>query len=219
MKLKAETKPILSSEELSKLGRAEEIDVLKENELVREIVANLKRTMRKNNILTLSAPAIGYNKRIFCVDFCDNEIKTYINPIISFADGLMLTREVCTSIPGKEFIIPRNTTIDIYYQTPKGMNKHDRFSKEVACVFQHELQHLDGLTLDILGLEIEEDFDKATEEERAEIIDMYLDSLDMRRKDLDEVINSDEELSKVYGAMKFREAVMRGEVELESSEE
>ena len=32
--------------------------------------------MKKHNLTSLSAPAIGYNKRIFCIDFSDKEIKT-----------------------------------------------------------------------------------------------------------------------------------------------
>lgn len=212
-------KPILNLEELNKMGRAEEIDVEKENKLMREIISELKKVIRKNDLTALSAPAIGYNKRIFCINIPGSEIKTFINPMPANYEGLRLTRECCTSIPGKEYIRPRNTVLDVYYTTPKGTIENKRFKDEFAFVFQHEIDHLQGITLDDIGLEIESDFDEATDDERAEIIDMYLDSLDMRRKDLDDSINSDEELSRVYGAMKFREAVMRGEVEFESSEE
>jgi peptide deformylase len=61
--------------------RAIEIDIKTQNKLMREIVSALKHTIEAKNIVSLSAPAIGYNRRIFCIKF-DNEIKTFINPII-----------------------------------------------------------------------------------------------------------------------------------------
>lgn len=214
-----EKKIITNLDELNELGRAQEIDLEKENKLVREITSNLKKVMRKGNITALSAPAIGYNKRIFCVDFSDSEIKTFINPLISYAEGLQLSREECTSIPGKQYIRPRNTIVDIYYQTPTGEIKNNRFEGVAATVFQHEIDHLEGITLEDIGLEVDNDFDEATQEEREEIINMYLDSLDLRRKDLNEEINSDEELKLVADRFRFIEALTRGDITLEPLEE
>ena len=41
--------------------------------------------MRKKGLISLSAPGIGYNKRIFCIDFSDQEIKSFIknNPVFN----------------------------------------------------------------------------------------------------------------------------------------
>ena len=72
---------ILTLDKLSD-NRAEEVSLAKEYDLVKEITRKIKRTMKKKNLTSLSAPAIGYNKRIFCIDFSDNEIKTFINPLI-----------------------------------------------------------------------------------------------------------------------------------------
>jgi peptide deformylase len=174
--VKVTTKPIITDLcELDKLGRSEEVQLNDDNKLIREIVANIKRTMRKNNLVSLSAPAIGYNKRIFCIDFSDQEIKTFINPLVTRAEGIELTREVCSSIPDKEFIRPRNSLIEVMYQTPLGKIKSRIFTGLAAHVIQHEIDHLDGVTLADIGLEIEDDFNNATDEERFEIINMYLD--------------------------------------------
>lgn len=206
-------------EELVELGRAEEIDTEKENKLVREIVSKIKRTMRKNNLTSLSAPAVGYNKRIFCVDYSDNEIKTYINPVVSLREGIHLSREVCSSIPGKEYIIPRNNIINIYYQRPNGEIKVQEFKGLASNVLQHEIDHLEGVTLDDMGLEIDKDFDEATEEERLEIINMYLDSLDIMLKDVKEEIEEDSELKAVSDRLNFTEAVVSGKVKLMKEED
>lgn len=209
----------MNLDELNELGRAQEIDVEKENKLVREIVSTIKSTMKKNNLVSLSAPGVGYNKRIFCVDFSDLEIKTFINPIITNATGLQLSREVCSSIPNKEYIRPRNTTIDLIYQTPQGVVKTNRYEGVAAFVFQHELDHLEGVTLEDMGLEIDSDFDEASDEDRSEIINMYLDSLDLRQKDLDAEIEADDELKVVSDRLRFIEALAKGDITLEALEE
>ena len=48
-----------------------------------EIISKIKEVMEANTeLLALSAPQIGINKRIFCLRFND-QIKTFINPIIT----------------------------------------------------------------------------------------------------------------------------------------
>ena len=217
--MKIDTKEVLNLESLNEVGRAQEIDHEKNGKLIREITANIKRTMRKNNLISLSAPGIGYNKRIFCIDFSDKEIKSFINPVITNAMGLQLVREQCSSIPNKEYVVPRNTTIDIIYETPTGQIKTKRLKDVVAYVFQHEIDHLNGVTLEDIGLEVDKDFDDATAEEREEIISMYLDSLDLRQKYLEETINSDKELKLVSDRLRFIEALARGDIEFEKQDE
>lgn len=207
-------KPILSLDELMKIGRCEEVDMLKDNKEMREIVANIKKVMRKKNLTSLSAPGIGYNKRIFCIDYSDQEIKTYINPIISYAEGLELSREICSSIPDKEYIRLRNSIVDIYYTTPRGEIKTNRYKGLAAIVIQHEIDHLNGITLDDIGLEIESDFDEATEDERAEIIDMYIDSLDVMKSELTKEIEDDDVLRAISERYKLIEAEAAGKIEI-----
>ena len=207
---------ITDLDKLNELGRAQEIDLQKELKEARNIIQQLKQTLKRaDDVVALSAPAIGFNKRIFCVDYSDNEIKTYINPIIMHAEGLQLSREVCSSLPGKEFIIPRNVIVDLIYQRPTGEINTKRFKGVAACIIQHEIDHLEGVNLSDIGLEIEEDFDNATEEERLEIVDMYLDSLDIKRKTISEEIQEDPELNTISERLRFTEALARGDIKLE----
>ena len=191
-----------------------EIDTVKESSLMRQIVSELKKTIKENNLTALSAPAIGYNKRIFCVDFKDSEIKTFINPLLTDVKGLSLSRETCTSIPGKSFIRPRNTDLTIIYQRPLGQIETRQVTGRAAFVIQHELDHLDGLLLTDISLEIDDDFDSATEEEREEIINMYLDSLDLQKKNLDEAIDNDEEAKQISDGIRFMEGVASGDIQV-----
>lgn len=202
--------------ELNHIGRCEEIDLQKELKEARNIISNLKRELRKNdNIVALSAPALGFNKRIFCIDYSDSEIKTYINPVIMNAEGLQLSREVCSSIPNKEFVRPRNKSIDLIFQTPTGGIKTQKFTGVAACTIQHEIDHLEGITLADIGLEVDDDFNTATEEEQQQIIDMYLDSLDMKRNKLEDEIKNDPELNVISERLRFTEALASGKIKLE----
>lgn len=209
---------ILALDKLSDT-RAEEISLAKEYDLVKEIARKIKRTMKKKNLTSLSAPAIGYNKRIFCIDFSDNEIKTFINPLILESEGMELTREICSSIPDKEFIRPRNTVIDVIYQRLDGTVRQNRFTGLAATVFQHEVDHLDGITLADIGLEIEEDFDKASEKDKYEIIDLYLKSLNIKRENIMDEINKDDVTKIIYNNEKLAELVGQGKIEVVNDED
>lgn len=204
----------IDKNELELSQRAIEIDIKTENKLMREIISALKHTIEWNNIVSLSAPAIGYDKRIFCIKF-DTEIKTFINPIIIQSKGIQLSREICTSIPGKTFIRPRNNDITVIYQKPSGPSESRQLVGLSAIVFQHELDHLEGLLLSDIGLEIDDDFENASEEEREEVINYYLDSLDLKRKELEDEIQSNEELKQLSEGIKFMESVYKGETQIE----
>ena len=204
----------IDKNELELSQRAIEIDIKTENKLMREIISALKHTIELNNIVSLSAPAIGYDKRIFCIKF-DTEIKTFINPIIIQSKGIQLSREICTSIPGRIFIRPRNNDITVIYQKPSGPSESRQLVGLSAIVFQHELDHLEGLLLSDIGLEIDDDFENASEEEREEVINYYLDSLDLKRKELEDEIQSNEELKQLSDGIKFMESVYKGETQIE----
>ena len=197
-------------------NRADEIDTRSEGNLQREITLALKRTIEKENITALSAPAIGYSKRIFCIKF-DTEIKTFINPMVMKAEGIQLAKETCTSIPGKEFIVPRNTKLTVVYQRPMGKMETRQLVGLAAYVFQHEMQHLDGLLLSDFALELDDDWNSASEEERAGVIKYYLESLDLKEKELDKEIQDDPDLKKMSDAIDFMTSVFKGETKLEKS--
>lgn len=213
----AKIKSIISN--VDKLvDRADEINLEADAFLISTIIGNLKETLRANKKLSsLTAPQIGYNKRIFCINF-EGDIHTFINPMITDREGLILVRETCVSIPNKTFIRPRNTEIICAYQTPTGKNETNRFKGLASQLFQHAMDHLDGISLKDIGLEIDEDFDKATDEERNEVLEAYLKTLLDKKTALDKEIESNSELKQLSDAIKFMEGVQTGKVILESKE-
>lgn len=196
--------------------RCDEIDVRKDSVTVQDIVLKLKYTIRENNLLGLSAPQIGKYKRIFCLSFDGGkDIRTFINPMITRVDGFEFSKETCSSIPGKVFIRPRYNTIDVMYQTPLGKIESKRFIGVAAKMFQHHLDHLDGLLLSDIGLEVDDDFFAATDEERAEILRAYCESLDIREKEIKQEIEETPELKAQADAIKYMESVKTGETKTE----
>ena len=205
---------IVTDEELLSY-RCDEISLPRMSKQVQEIILEMKNTIRKHNLKGLSANQIDYAGRIICLNF-DGDIRTYINPIITKAEGVELSRETCSSIPGKTFIRIRNTKIEIMYQTPLAKIETAEFVGMAARIMQHHMDHLDGILVSDIGFEIDEDFDNATEEERQQVIEAYLDALDMAKENIDKDIKEDEEAQKFFEAIKFTESVQKGETVVEN---
>ena len=206
---------ITDIDELS--GRCDEIDIRKENEEMRTIILALKNVVREKNLTSLSAPQLGFSRRIFVINF-NGDIRTFINPIITEANGFEMSRESCPSIPGKEYIRPRSNTITVLYQTPLGKAESRKLFGAAAIVFQHELDHLDGLLLSDIGLEVPEGFDDAPESEREALIKEYLDSIDAKSKEARAEVEKDEILKKTNDAIEFMEKIQKGEVKMGETE-
>lgn len=210
-------KEILTTEkdEVKLSERSMEIDVKNQAKEMREITSALKATIRKNNLSYLSAPSIGYQRRIFAIKFEDLEIKTFINPIIANCKGIHLSKEVSNVIPNKTFIRPRNTEITVMYQRPTGQPQSRKLVGLASDVFQQCMDDIDGILLSDIGLEIDSDWDTLSEEEQQDIIASYLDSLDLRTAELDKEIQNDTELKEINNAIDFMTSVYKGETKIE----
>ena len=195
--------------------RSDEINVKAFGNQLSETILMLKNTIRANNLASLSAIQIGRPERVFCINF-NGDIRSFVNPAIIEADGIEISKETCVSIPGKEFIRLRNSTVTVAYQTPLGKMESRKMVGLAARICQHEIDHLDGILLTDVGLEIDEDFEHATEDERREVIKAYIDSLDVKLKAVQEDIEKDEDAKKLHSAIDFMEKVQKGEVKLEN---
>ena len=177
-----------------------------------EIVNKIKEVMDANTeLLALSAPQIGINKRIFCLRFND-QIKTFINPIITKKKGLNIVVETCASMPGKEIVIGRPEEVTVVYYNDKFKYEDNKLIGVAASMFDQQTQILDGVLPSELGLvsDIEED-GKIEDSDLVEIIPFYKDTfLPTRLASLNESISSDEETKKYYNQLKFTEGVING---------
>ena len=200
--------------------RCDEITPKKQNAEMRETILAIKEVMEAKKLSALAAPQIGYRNRIVCLKFDDKQPITYVNPFITKVNGFTLSKESDISIPNKIFIVPRNVEVEVQYCTPLGQWMTQKMTGMTAFVMQRMINMLDGLLISDIGLEIDEEWDKATDEERAEVIKAYCESLDITMKDVQKDIeDSDGTLKKVYSAIKFTEGVNSGKVKLETVEE
>ena len=161
---------------------------------VRSIAKDLRTTIVKyKDLVALSAPQLGYKYRIFCMRFEDGTIRTFVNPLIVTREkeSLKLSRETQVGISEDTYLMPRSSEISAVFQTPMGDNQACEFKGHVAYVFQQMCDLLDGVLISDIGLKIDEDFDEASEEERKEIIEYYLQSLKEAGEKIQETIEAD----------------------------
>lgn len=207
---------LITSEEVLH-SRATEADTVSNNAEVRETILKMKEAVRENNLVGLTAPQVGVDMRIVVLNF-DGDVRTFINPVVSNRKGIELSREVC-EIDGKEYIVPRNNDIDIYYTTPLGQIEHRQLLGMAAKVMLHQLDILDGISASDFGLEVMAGFDGASDEEKDKIIKMYLDSLDLLGKQVEEELKNDEDAQQIKNAVNFITKVRKGEVQISDDRE
>ena len=214
--------------DLEKLEQpAEPLIFLKETGIEKEegltIIKELKEVLEINkNILALAAPQIGINKRIFCIRFGD-EIKSFINPIITKKSKYTLGFETFSSMPGKEILISRPSEIFAVYHTEDFKYEDNKMLDAAAKIFDQQIQLLDGILPNEFGLvsDVEEDGSSSdlTEEELVQIFDIYKTFIEAKTKAVKQEIATDEETKKIYSRLKFTEDVINGRTQVIANDE
>ena len=80
-------------------------------------------------------------------------MEVIINPVIkSKSQEKYKFEEGCLSLPGQQFDIDRHTEIVVEYKDIK-FNEHEETMQNYrARVFQHEIDHLNGICIDVRKL-------------------------------------------------------------------
>ena len=109
---------------------------------------HLLDTMEDANGLGLAANQLGFSFRAFAMDTEDYWGVIYNPEIIEFSDNKTKDFEGCLSLPDKIGLVSRFDWIDVTYEvTPHGMRVTRQFKGLSARVFQHELDHLNGILI------------------------------------------------------------------------
>jgi peptide deformylase len=83
----------------------------------------------------------------------DGTMEVIINPTIKTkSDSKISFPEGCLSLPGKEFNIDRSTEIVVEYKDIKFNEHNEKMQDYRARVFQHEIDHLNGICIDVRQL-------------------------------------------------------------------
>ena len=94
----------------------------------------------------LAANQVGVQRRIFVYDAGDGA-RTIINPRILESDGEWAFEEGCLSIPGLSWEIVRPNAVHLVGLDLEGNEVSIEATEFEGRVFQHELDHLDGILL------------------------------------------------------------------------
>jgi peptide deformylase len=112
------------------------------------LVDDMVETMYEAPGVGLAAPQVGVQKRLFVYDLHDDEgPKVLVNPTISEARGEWVYEEGCLSVPGLAWEIVRPKEIHIVGFDLDGNEVSIEADEILARLFQHELDHLDGVLL------------------------------------------------------------------------
>jgi peptide deformylase len=112
------------------------------------LVDDMVATMYAAPGLGLAAPQVGVQKRLFVYDLHDDEgPKVLINPTISESRGEWVYEEGCLSVPGLAWEIVRPKQVLLTGRDLDGNEVAVEADELQARLFQHELDHLDGVLL------------------------------------------------------------------------
>lgn len=139
---------------------------------VREIIADMKKLLAAEEFgVAIAAPQVGESLRMFVVagsgalkrkrnerkkddeeaddsyfDGMPESDEVYINPVlVKMSRGKKEKHEGCLSVRGKWGEVPRAEKATIRYLDESGRTQERGASGFLAHIFQHEMDHLDGI--------------------------------------------------------------------------
>ncbi len=112
---------------------------------------DLLGTMREAHGVGLAAPQVGVLKRVFAYDVAEDEegevreFGVLVNPEIIQREGEQTGLEGCLSFPGMYYDCTRALSVVVDAQDVAGNRLRLQGEGVLARVFQHEIDHLDGV--------------------------------------------------------------------------
>jgi peptide deformylase len=145
--------------------------------IFQQLIDSLIATSLDANGVGIAAPQVSESCRLFIISSHPNprypnaplmEATPMINPqIVDYSQEIVKGWEGCLSVPGLRGLVPRYQTIVVEYLDRYGHLQHQRLTDFVARIFQHELDHLNGIVfLD----RVENNQDLYSEEEFQQLI-------------------------------------------------
>ena len=110
-----------------------------------ELCDNMIRTMKEKDGVGLAAPQIGKNIRVVIVNTKEGPI-CVINPVITKKSLIRETdEEGCLSVPGTFGRVKRHKNISCTFTDREGNSIKVEAKGYMARIFQHEIDHLNGI--------------------------------------------------------------------------
>ncbi len=122
------------------------VDVMIFDEDLLSAVNDLWETMYSSDGIGLAGPQVGIAKKIAVIDY-NGEKYVLINPVILEKEGARTVEEGCLSFPGIYEKVESPEKIRVRYFNEQGEEKEKEIEGFLACVFSHEIDHLNGKLL------------------------------------------------------------------------
>jgi peptide deformylase len=152
-----------------------------DGKLVR-LADDMLETMYAEPGIGLAAPQIGVQKRFFVYDIGEGP-QAIVNPVITESRGEWYYEEGCLSVPGLSFEIVRPKEVHITGYDLHGNEVSLEADELLSRLFQHEMDHLDGvLLLDHLD-------DKTRKKALKTLRERLLDTGTVRKGKIDDDLN------------------------------
>lgn len=105
--------------------------------------------MYESDGLGLAAPQVGWSRRVVTLDVegAHEGRRIYVNPVIVDRQGHMEHEEGCLSLPGVRACVPRAAKVRVVAYALGGQRVEMEAEDLVACAWQHEMDHLNGLLI------------------------------------------------------------------------
>ena len=117
------------------------------DESLERLAEDMLTTMREQEGVGLAANQVGLLKRVLVAALEDEEY-VLVNPVIEeLAETTDTVPEGCLSIPGIHVEVERPTAITISGQDASGKPIRIEAEGLLARIFQHEVDHLDGVLI------------------------------------------------------------------------
>jgi peptide deformylase len=117
------------------------------DESLEHLAEEMMRVMREADGVGLAANQIGHLKRIFVAVHEDEEY-AIVNPVIEErSETTEKDIEGCLSIPETRVEVERPTVVTVSGQGPSGEPVRVEAEGLLARIFQHEIDHLDGVLI------------------------------------------------------------------------
>jgi peptide deformylase len=118
------------------------------------LVRRMFELMREARGVGLAAAQVGNNIRLFISNHTQKpeDDRVYVNPVLLDAEGEETAQEGCLSLPNINVEVVRAKTVKIQAQDLSGKPIEQVETGYLARIWQHELDHLNGvLLLDRMG--------------------------------------------------------------------
>jgi peptide deformylase len=144
------------------------------------VIDDMIETMREAPGVGLAAPQVGISTRLIVVEYYENEqaeevedeakkkVWVLLNPeIVKASDEKVMGVEGCLSVPNLVGEVERHDAIQV-----KGLNRHGQPMRVkaqgwLARIFQHEIDHLNGIVFTDLATRV---WLPETEEEKEDLV-------------------------------------------------